>query len=31
MTKFLFALIGYGIVMATSILVMIFGWGVEPV
>ena len=31
MTKFLLSLVGYGIAIGTSILVMIHGWGLQPI
>lgn len=31
MTKFLLILIGFAITFATGILVMMFGWGLQPV
>lgn len=30
MTKFLLSLIGYGLAIGIGILVMMFGWGLEP-
>lgn len=31
MTKFLLSLIGFGIAIGLGILVMIYGWGLQPV
>jgi hypothetical protein len=31
MTKFLLGLVGYGVAIGMSILVMIHGWGLQPV
>lgn len=31
MTKFLLTLIGFGITFSMGILVMIYGWGLQPV
>lgn len=31
MTKFLLALVGYGIAIGMGILVMLYGWGLQPV